>query len=167
MVQVQMAPGFVVNQQQEVPSKEKCKQEITALKAVIEQGMTDGSTITFERMSEQRPGMIPGDVVFKVKVKPHHQFTRRGNDLHMELTISLDEALLGFERQVVHLDNRVVTITETSVTGPYDTKKITGEGMPHRDVPSQKGDLYVKMKITFPPKLSDQQKNVVKTLFVV
>merc|ERR1719353_2134187 len=57
MVQMQMAPGFVVNQQQEVPSKEKCKQEVTTLNAQIEQGMDNGARITFERMSEQRPGL--------------------------------------------------------------------------------------------------------------
>jgi len=163
MVQMQMAPGFVVNQQQEVPSKEKCKQEQTLLKAVIEQGMGDGASITFERMSEQRPGMIPGDVVFKVKVKPHGRFTRRNNDLHMEMTITLGEALLGFQKKITHLDGREVTITEKGITGPYDTKRIVGEGMPHHDVPSQKGDLFVKMKVTFPRQMTAEQVKFIKT----
>jgi DnaJ-class molecular chaperone len=163
MVQMQMAPGFVVNQQQEVPSKEKCKEETTTLKAVIEKGMNDGASITFERMSEQKPGMIPGDVVFKVKVKRHPRFQRRGNDLHMEMTISLGEALLGFEKKIVHLDGREVTIKEKGVTGPYDTKRIPQEGMPHHDVPSQKGDLFVKMKVNFPRQMTAEQIKFVKT----
>jgi len=162
MVQMQMAPGFVVNQQQEVPSKEKCKEETTTLKAVIEKGMGDGASIVFERMSEQKPGMIPGDVIFKVKVKPHHIFTRKGNDLHMEMQITLGEALLGFKKTIQHLDGREVILQETGVTGPYDTKRIAMEGMPHHDVPSQKGDLFVKMKLVFPKKLSAAQKEFVK-----
>jgi len=163
MVQVQMAPGFVVNQQQEVPSKEKCKNEQTLLKAVIEQGMGDGAKIVFERMSEQRPGQIPGDVVFKVKVKPHSRFKRRNNDLHTEMTITLGEALLGFQKTITHLDGRLVTLTEKGVTSPYDTKRITGEGMPHHDVPSQRGDLFVKMKVDFPRQLTAEQVKFIKT----
>ena len=157
-----MAPGFVVNQQQEVHSEHRCKEETTLLKAVIEKGMDNNAAITFERMSEQRPGMIPGDVIFRVRVKNHHTFTRQGNDLHMELSISLTEALTGYKHTVTHLDGREVTIEEKGVTGPYDTKRVEGEGMPHHDVASQKGDLYVKIKINFPRKISQAQKDFVK-----
>jgi len=163
MVQVQMAPGFVVNQQQEVASEHRCKEETTLLKAVIEKGMDNGAGITFERMSEQRPGMIPGDVVFRVKTKPHSVFTRQGNDLHVEMEISLGEALTGFSKKVTHLDGREVTVEENGVTSPYDTKRIEGEGMPLHDVPSQKGDLYVKIKVNWPAKVSEAQKAFVKS----
>jgi len=164
MVQMQMAPGFLVNQQQEVPSKEKCKEQTTTLKADIEKGMGDGASITFERMSEQKPGEIPGDVVFKVKVKKHPRFTRRGNDLHMEMEISLSEALLGFKKTIRHLDNRSVQLDVKGVTGPYETKRIQGEGMPHHEVTSQKGDLFVKMKVAFPAKLTAEQQKFAKAL---
>merc|ERR1712150_418947 len=61
MVQKQMG-NMIVQQQVNVPSKERCKEEATALESVIEVGMADGSEIRFERMSEQKPGEIPGDV---------------------------------------------------------------------------------------------------------
>jgi len=163
MVQMQMAPGFLVNQQQEVPSKEKCKEATTTLEAVIEKGMGDGAKITFERMSEQKPGEIPGDVVFKVKVKKHARFTRRGNDLHMDMDISLTEALLGFKKTIRHLDGRSVELEVSGVTGPYETKRIQGEGMPHHEVTSVKGDLFVKMKVNFPRKLSADQIKFVQS----
>jgi DnaJ-class molecular chaperone len=60
--------------------------------------MADDDVITFARASEQRPGMIPGDVKMRLKVQADEQFTRHGRDLHTELRISLREALLGFRK---------------------------------------------------------------------
>ena len=47
----QMAPGFNVQQQEEVPSKHRCKDESTTLNAVVEKGMDNNAEIKFERMS--------------------------------------------------------------------------------------------------------------------
>ena len=58
MVQREMRPGMIVQQQEEVQSKEKCKNEETVLKAHVEQGMDNGAELTFPRMSEQLPGQI-------------------------------------------------------------------------------------------------------------
>ena len=58
----QVAPGFNVQQQQEVPSKEKCKMGEVTLDIDLERGIKDGDKITFKGKSEQRPGLIPGDV---------------------------------------------------------------------------------------------------------
>merc|ERR1711865_851718 len=125
--------------------------------------MNDGSTITFERMSEQQPGQIPGDVIFKVALKPHSRFERRGNDLHITMEISLGESLVGFKKTIRHLDDREVEVSSQGITGPYDTKRISGEGMPQHDVPSQRGDLFVKMQVTFPGKMTAEQVKFVKT----
>lgn len=133
------------------------------MNAVIEKGMDDGAEITFPRMSEQRPGMIPGDVVFKVRVKEHDRFTRRGNHLHMQMEISLGEALLGFEKTVLHLDGREVKIKEKGITHPYDTKTIKGEGMPQHDVSSVKGDLHIKMHVNFPRQLTKAQREFIQS----
>ena len=94
MVQRQMAPGFVVNTQQEVPSKEKCDMEKTVLDVYLERGMGDGEVITFKGKSERRPGQIPGDVHVVLKERKHHTFRREGNDLHMTMKLTLKEALL-------------------------------------------------------------------------
>ena len=61
MVQREMRPGMIVQQQEEVHSKEKCKNEETILKAHVERGMGTGAELSFPRMSEQRPGQIPGN----------------------------------------------------------------------------------------------------------
>lgn len=66
--------------------------------------MPDNHEIVFEREAEQAPNIIPGDVIVKLKTKKHATFTRRGDDLLMQLSITLKEALVGFKRRVTHLD---------------------------------------------------------------
>ena len=63
-VNVQLAPGFVVQQKQEVPSEERCRDERVSRVAEIAAGSADGDVgATFARLGEQKPGMVPGDVV--------------------------------------------------------------------------------------------------------
>ena len=160
----QMAPGFNVQMQEEVPSKEKCKPDLTTLTAVVEKGMADGHEITFERMSEQRPGMLPGDVVFTLRQHPHARFRREGDDLHMDMHISLKEALVGFSRTVPHLDGHLVTIASDSVTKPGQVRNYKNEGMPQHDFPSHFGTLHVKFTVDFPSKLSNEQLEAIKSI---
>lgn len=161
-----MGPGFQIQQQEEVPSKHRCKDEATVLNAVIEKGMDAGAEIKFERMSEQRPGQIPGDVIMVIKQKPHDRFRREGNDLHMEMDISLRDALLGFRKTFTHLDGHEVVIdTGSRITRPFQVRRYEDEGMPHHEVPSNFGALHVKFKVIFPSSLTDVQKQFVEEHF--
>ena len=108
---------------------------------------------------------MPGDVVVSLKQKSHGTFSRKGDDLHMEMQISLKEALTGFSRIVKQLDGRDVVIEETGVTGPYSTKTIKGEGMPKHGVPSETGDLKIKMKVKFPKTLTTDQVDAINKYF--
>ena len=147
-----------IQQQEEVPSKHKCKTEPKTLDLTVEKGMADGAEITFERASEQRPGQIPGDVVVVLREKKHGRFRREGNDLHTELDVSLLEALVGFEKSVRHLDGHEVSVRQWDrPSRPFEVHKIQGEGMPVHEFPSQFGDLYVKINIIMPDKIDEEQ----------
>merc|ERR1712190_283034 len=74
MVNRQVGPGMFIQQQEEVQSKEKCKQENTVIDVNIEKGMRDGELVTFPRMAEQKPGMLPGSVIFTLKTKKHKRY---------------------------------------------------------------------------------------------
>ena len=164
MVQRRMG-NMIMNQQVAVKSKHKCKQEETTLEITVERGMSDGAVIKFPRMSEQTPGMIPGDVVFIVKEKPHKQFQRRGNDLEMTMKITLQEALLGFRRVVKHLDEHEFVVTnKNGISKPNQQIRIKGEGMPVHNFPSQRGDLTVILHIVFPRSLSESQKEALHSI---
>mmetsp|Transcript_32616 Transcript_32616/g.82248 ORF Transcript_32616/g.82248 Transcript_32616/m.82248 type:complete len:365 (+) Transcript_32616:155-1249(+) len=164
MVQQQVAPGFVVQQQQQVPSEYRCKNEPKELKVTVEKGSPDGHEVRFKGASEQSPGQVPGDVVLGLKMKSHPVFTRKGNDLHMTMEISLKEALTGFTRTVKQLDGREITVEEKGITGPYSTKVVLGEGMPVHGVPSESGKLKIQMKVKFPKSLTPDQVEQLRTL---
>ena len=70
---------------------------------------------------------------------------------------------MGFKKKIQHLDGREVEVLSKGITGPYDTKRIQGEGMPHHGVPSQKGDLFVKMHVYLPRQLTADQIQFVKS----
>ncbi|RLN73489.1 hypothetical protein BBJ28_00010379 [Nothophytophthora sp. Chile5] len=188
LVEQKMGPGFTVQMQQPCPKcggrgktfKEACPfchgnkvvKEDKVLTAEVERGMPSTHQIVFERESEQRPGMVPGDVIFRLHQVPHDRFRyitlrsfeRDGNDLHFDLEISLEEALLGYKQPMKHLDDRRVVLSNAQVTTPFEVRTVHGEGMPVHNYPSQLGDLHVHHQIRFPTKLSAQQKELVKQL---
>lgn len=101
--------------------------------------------------------MSPGHLIFVIDEVPHILFKRQGNDLHSILKISLKEALLGFEKEFIHLDGHQVKVSRSVVSQPGDVIKVEGEGMPYHQS-SGNGDLLITLEIVFPDKLTEEQK---------
>lgn len=57
-----------------------------------------------------QPDTITGDIVFVLQQKEHPKFKRKGDDLFVEHTLTLTEALCGFQFVLTHLDNRQLLI---------------------------------------------------------
>lgn len=150
--------NMIFNQEIEVPSEERCRDEATTLEAVVERGMADGATITFERASEQTPGMVPGDVVLKLETAKHRAFKRDGADLSMVLRLTLRQALLGFKRVIRHLDGHSVTIANEGVSQPHQVLTLPDEGMPKHGVPSEFGVLRVELVVNLPSSLTAEDR---------
>ncbi|KXS20433.1 DnaJ-domain-containing protein [Gonapodya prolifera JEL478] len=144
-----------------IKEKDRCKnctgkkvvQERKILEVNIDKGMQDGQRITFSGEADQSPGVVPGDIIIVVEEKPHPRFQRRGDDLYYQGKIDLVTALAGGQFTIPHLDDRVlvVNIIPGENIKPGDVKSINGEGMPVYRNPFQKGNLYVKFEIEFPP----------------
>lgn len=64
------------------------------LEVPIDKGMQDKQKIVFAGEADQAPGTVPGDVVFVLQCKKHHQFLRKGDDLLMEHKV--DDSLNHF-----------------------------------------------------------------------
>lgn len=82
----------------------------------------------------------------------HPTFERSNDDLLTKVSITLSEALLGFDRILVtHLDGRGIRLEGNSsrIIRPNDTIRIAGEGMPKYKSES-KGDLYIVFDVEFP-----------------
>jgi curved DNA-binding protein len=100
------------------------------------------------------------DVYLRVRVKPHHLFTRKGADLHRELPVSLREALLGGEVPVRTLNGRVL-LRIPPETQNGKTFRLAGKGLPHfrRD---GRGDLFARVKVQLPTGLSGEATEAAK-----
>ncbi|PIA61149.1 hypothetical protein AQUCO_00300580v1 [Aquilegia coerulea] len=127
----------------------------------IEKGMQDGQEVVFYEDGEPVIDGEPGDLKFRIFTAPHDQFKREGNDLHTTVTITLVQALVGFEKTIKHLDEHLVDISSKGVTKPKEVRKFKGEGMPLH-FSSKKGDLYVTFEVLFPTSLTEDQKTKIK-----
>lgn len=91
-----------------VTCKKKRVKEV--LEVPVQKGAPSGHKVTFQEKSDEHPGVTPGDVIFVLNEQPHAVFKRRGADLYIEKTISLVEALCGFEMEISHLDGRTLIV---------------------------------------------------------
>lgn len=157
--------------------------ESKTLSVAVSPGSRAGDELRFFEEGEPEVDGDPGDLVLVLDPAPHAVFARQGHDLRLNATISLGEALVGFDRTVPHLDGHPVSLSSTGVTRPGQTVTIRGEGMPRpgrvpaRDAssasassrpkpsPATHGDLHVTYTVTFPRTLTDKQKAVVREHF--
>lgn len=104
----QIGPGMITQMQRACPEcggqghTAKTKDERNVLEVHVEKGMKHNSKITFRGMADEIPGQEAGDVNFVVQEQDHDLFKRKGADLLLEKTISLNQSLTGFSVRVVH-----------------------------------------------------------------
>jgi DnaJ-class molecular chaperone len=176
--QQQLAPGFVQNVQVRDDScvargkswKPNCRNcpkgptesEEISLTVDIQPGMQNGDTIKFENVADEAAGHIAGDLIFKLKQIPDALYSRRGNDLHMTVKITLLEALVGFRKTFSHVDGHEVVIDKQDVTYCSQVFLVKNEGMPIRGGRGKKGDLWATLEIDFPKRFSENQKDLIR-----
>ncbi|MBO7643603.1 MAG: molecular chaperone DnaJ [Bacteroidales bacterium] len=126
-------------------------------------GVEDGMQLTVrgEGHAAARGG-ISGDLLVIIEEQPHPQLKRQGSDLFYTRVLSVTDAILGTEIQIPTLD------------GPYKMKidsgtqsgtvlRLRGRGMPAVNSYG-KGDLYVKILVWIPRKLSRSEKETLEKM---
>ncbi|MGH7070345.1 MAG: DnaJ C-terminal domain-containing protein [Acetobacteraceae bacterium] len=122
----------------------------STLDVTIPPGIRDGQLLRLK--GKGRPGLgggPPGDALIEIEVLPHPVFTRQGDDIRLELPISLNEAVLG-GRVDVPTPGGAVTMTVPKGSNSDDVLRIRGRGVPRRD--GSRGDEYVTLRIVLPRK---------------
>lgn len=172
----QLGPGMLQQMQRRCPACNgqgktfkkgvKVVKEKKILEVHIEKGMKHGQKINFAGEADEKPGEIPGDVVFVIQQKEHELFKRKGADLIMEKEITLQEALCGFVFPLQHLDGRYLNISNRpgEIVEPQALKCVVDEGMPIHRSPFQKGRLFVFFKVKFPEMLTEPQQKVLASV---
>lgn len=149
--------------------KEKCetcrgegvykKQE--EIDITVPAGIEGNEMIRLTGMGEAVSGGQPGDLYVKVHVTPDPRFKKDGPNLITELSVKLTDALLGTSYKLETLDGQETIDIPTGVSHG-EMLKVKGRGVPGRG--GKRGDLYVRVKILFPHKLSKSARNLVEKL---
>jgi DnaJ-related protein SCJ1 len=136
---------------------QKLIDSVDSLSIFIEKGAPDGHEVTYKDSADEFLNFRAGVVIFKVQQLSHSKFQRVGNDLKVRVNISLREALLGFSREITHLDGHVVNFErEGKTTKPGLLERFKGEGMPVFEHYGDFGDLMVNYIVDMPQVLSNE-----------
>lgn len=128
----------------------------------IPAGIESGKKLRLTGKGAPGPGGAAGDLYVVVNVADHPTFTRNGENLEVNAPVSLTDALLGTTITVPTMEEQ----KQLKVPGgmsPGRKMRIKGYGFP-RMGKQGKGDLYVKIDVTLPKHLSDEQRALVEQL---
>jgi len=122
----------------------------TTLDVSIPPGTRDGQILRLKGKGRPAAGDgPPGDALIEITLLPHPYFTRKGDDIYLDLPISLKEAVLGAKIRVpTPIGTVAATIPKWSSTGRV--LRLKGRGVPRPD--GGKGDQYVTLKLVLPQK---------------
>jgi len=133
------------------------------LKVTIPAGIEDGKRISIPEQGDAGPNNGPkGDLYVFIHVKPHEWFERDGADLYCVLPISIVQASLGAEVTMTSLDKRSIKVKIPAGTQSGKILRVRGEGVPKLNYPDSKGDLYLKIQVDIPQKISARGKTLLK-----
>ena len=105
-----------------------------------------------------------GDLFIRVNIKNNDKFILKGNDLYTNLYLTPWEAALGTKTEVYSIDEESTLFVPSGIeTG--EMLKIEGKG--YKDGKGSRGDLFVKVNIMVPKKLSNEEKELFKKLSTI
>lgn len=102
-----------------------------------------------------------GDLYIEFNIKKHPLFTRDGYDIHLDVPITITDAILGANIDVPTIHD-VVTISIKEGTQSNDQLKLKGKGVISQN--GNKGDMYLTIKVITPKKLDRKQKKILEDL---
>jgi len=124
------------------------------LKVKIPEGLRDGQKIRIRRKNE-------AEVQITVHVRPHPFFERRGDDIYVELPITIGEAVRGGEIEVATIHGPVRARIPAGTQGGQ-TFRVSGKGVKKKG--GAFGDHYYKVQITVPKKLPEDAVEAVEKI---
>jgi curved DNA-binding protein len=127
------------------------------IKVTIPPGIADEQVLRIA--GKGMPGLNggpTGDLYLTVKIAPHPEFHRKGNDLRRDFPVELYTAMLGGKTLVKTLKG-AVKVDIPKETPNHKVLRLRGLGMPVFDKKDTFGDLFVAIDIQLPDHLSQQE----------
>lgn len=134
----------------------RLQSESRRLEVKIPAGVKTGSKVRVANAAPQG-----SDLYLIIEVADDPRFERDGDDLHTTATVDVFTAILGGEADVETMAGKV-KLNIPAGTQPEQVFRLAGRGMPHVKNRSQKGDLYVRLKVQVPKYLSAKQRQLIE-----
>ncbi|MFX0078808.1 MAG: molecular chaperone DnaJ [Candidatus Hermodarchaeota archaeon] len=132
------------------------------IRVQIPPGVESGSMLRLKGQGASHDGGRPGDLYVVVHIKPDKTFQRVGDDLFIEVPITITQATLGSEIEVPTLTSQA-RLKIPAGTQPETVLRLRGQGMPRAQWRGN-GDLLVRVNIQVPKKLSKRQRELLEQL---
>lgn len=126
-------------------------------------GVKDGSRVRVAGKGEPGVGGAPaGDLYLEVKLHPHSLYRRQGDDLYVDVPVTVSEAALGAEVEVPTFSGKTrIKIPAGSQSGRL--LRLRGKGMPQLKKKGH-GDLFARVKVVTPTELSEKERALLEEL---
>jgi len=125
------------------------------LDVTIPEGTADGQTLRLKGKGE--PGLNggpAGDALVLVRVRPHPVFRREGDDIHVDLPVAIDEAVLGAKIEVPTVDGKVAMTVPKGASGGQ-VLRLRGKGV-------RRGDQLVHLRIALPSEIDEELESFMR-----
>jgi len=131
----------------------------------IPAGIEDGKRLSLAGQGDAgASGAHDGDLYVFLRVQPHESFERDGKDVYCAIPISMTQAALGADIVVPTLDQKTVRVSIPPGTQNGRVLRLKGEGIPELHSSTRRGDMYIKIVVRIPTKLSAKARELLKEL---
>jgi len=131
------------------------------LNVTIPENVREGQKIRLKGQGDEgMGGGRPGDAIIEITINKHDFFRCEGNDIHLDLPITLQEAVMGEKVNIPTIDGKVaMTIPKGSSSGRTLRLKGKGAADPKSKI---RGDQYVKLQIMLPDEPDEVLEKAIK-----
>ena len=135
------------------------------IKVNIPAGIATGKRISLAGQGDAGPNSGPaGDLYVYVTVRAHKYFERDGNDLYCVIPISITQSSLGGDIEVQTIDGLRIKVKIPSGVQNGKMLRVKGRGVPYLNSKDHRGDMYIKLQIETPKRLSMKAKALMREL---
>ncbi|MFA5620310.1 MAG: molecular chaperone DnaJ [Weeksellaceae bacterium] len=129
----------------------------------IPAGVREGIQLQVSGKGNEAPfDGIPGDLLVVIDEEENSSLKRDGNNLHYDLYVSIPEAVLGTDKEIPTVNNKVkIKIDKGTQSGKV--LRLKGQGLPSLNGYGN-GDLFVHVNVWTPEKLSKEQETIFEKL---
>jgi len=103
------------------------------------------------------------NMLYRIEIPEHHKFKRSNDDLLVDTSISVAEAILGVEAILEHLDGSKLSFTIPTGIQPGQVIKLSGKGMPNPEI-GRYGDLLIRVSVEIPRRIDDAERAIFESM---